>query len=314
MTRKSDLEQHIRESYRLIREYEEIQRTSDRPEEKARARRNIEEQWGLIKGYLAEYVPLCERLNLAMPEDIVEIAVTHPEPGHPPMPVGSVPAAQQSISSPGLQPKPIAQEEPMAGISSDMYRQLRKALLDCGPFGDDSQLRTIFAHPKLRPWRHNVPQAPNPAARVDTAIDFLIERHRADTQENALVLFLRVLSDRLDPADECHPRLVKLADQLEDALGGGSSTEQATRSAIRSLALDTEITSEIEEMVREDQLAEALTRLSNVEGYRREATLLIGRLNRIRKQERRGTMDRNDTNIERTKIAETILGLIPPQE
>ena len=198
----------------------------------------------------------------------------------------------------------------MADTSSDMYRQLRKVLLDCGPFGDDSQLRTIFAHPKLKPWRHNVPQAPNPAARMDTALAFLIEKRRADTQENALVLLLRVLSDRLDPADECHPRLVKLADQLEDTLGGGSSDS----TSIRSLALDAEITSEIEEMVREDQLAEALTRLSNVEGYRREATLLTGRLNRICKQERRGTMDRDDANIERTKMSEAILGLISSRE
>jgi len=76
MPRKTDLEQHIRESYKLIREYEDILRLSDNPKEQARSRRAIEEQWGLIKGYLAEYVLLCERLNLAMPGDIAEIAVT----------------------------------------------------------------------------------------------------------------------------------------------------------------------------------------------------------------------------------------------
>jgi hypothetical protein len=41
--RRADLEQSIRESYGIIREYEAIVRTSDRPEEKVRARRIIQE-------------------------------------------------------------------------------------------------------------------------------------------------------------------------------------------------------------------------------------------------------------------------------
>ena len=43
MARKDDLEQAIRESYKIIREYENIIRTSERPEEKARARRVIDQ-------------------------------------------------------------------------------------------------------------------------------------------------------------------------------------------------------------------------------------------------------------------------------
>jgi len=111
-----------------------------------------------------------------------------------------------------------------AGIPPTMYSQLREALLDCGPFGNDSQLRSVFAHAKLRPWRHNVPQAANPADRVDAVIAFLVEKQRADTKENALVLLLRVLSERLDPADECHQRLSRLVGELEGALGGGAPT------------------------------------------------------------------------------------------
>jgi hypothetical protein len=42
------------------------------------------------------------------------------------------------------------------------------------------------------------------------------------TLENALVLLLRVLAERLDPADACHQRLAKLADELESALSGGA--------------------------------------------------------------------------------------------
>lgn len=76
MGRKDDLESHIRESYDFIRQYEEIARTSDRPPEKARARREIEEQWGLIEGHLAEYQTLCQRLEKPLAEDVLEIALT----------------------------------------------------------------------------------------------------------------------------------------------------------------------------------------------------------------------------------------------
>ena len=78
MTRRSDLEQHIRESYKLIREFEDILRLSDNPKERARAQHAIEEQWELIKGYLAEYLPLCKRLGLTMPEDIAEMVARFP--------------------------------------------------------------------------------------------------------------------------------------------------------------------------------------------------------------------------------------------
>jgi hypothetical protein len=73
---KDDLENHIRESYKLVREYEDILRFSGDPKERARARRGIDDQRELIKGYLAEYLPLCQHLSLAPPEDIAEIAAT----------------------------------------------------------------------------------------------------------------------------------------------------------------------------------------------------------------------------------------------
>lgn len=111
------------------------------------------------------------------------------------------------------------------GIPTDTFSQMREALLDCGPFGDGGQLSAIFAHPKLKPWRHSVPHASSAAARVDAVIAFLIERKRADTGENALVLFLRALSERTDPADECHPRLAGLADDLGRILDSGSLSE-----------------------------------------------------------------------------------------
>lgn len=74
MSRKEDLEKNIRESYELIRQYEAIQRDSDRPEERERAERVVDEQWKLIRGSLDEYLPLCERLGATVPDDLREIA------------------------------------------------------------------------------------------------------------------------------------------------------------------------------------------------------------------------------------------------
>jgi formylglycine-generating enzyme required for sulfatase activity len=71
MSRKSDLEHHIGESYRLVREYEAIVRTSSDPKEKARAHRAIEEQWALIESYLGEYRPL---VGGVLPDDVAHVA------------------------------------------------------------------------------------------------------------------------------------------------------------------------------------------------------------------------------------------------
>jgi len=79
MGRKDDLEGHIRESYDLIRQYETIGRETDRPEERKRTRRIIDEQWDLIKGYLDEYIPLCERLRVSISDDLVEIVARFPD-------------------------------------------------------------------------------------------------------------------------------------------------------------------------------------------------------------------------------------------
>jgi len=75
MGRKDDLEHLIRDSYDIIRQYEEIVQTSSDPKEKIRAWRTMEEQREFVNGYLAQYTPLCKALNRAIPEDIAEIIV-----------------------------------------------------------------------------------------------------------------------------------------------------------------------------------------------------------------------------------------------
>lgn len=71
MLRQKDLEGNIRESYAILHEYEAILRTSDRPEEKARARRMIQEQRTLIDGYQGEYRGLT---GAALPDEVAQAA------------------------------------------------------------------------------------------------------------------------------------------------------------------------------------------------------------------------------------------------
>jgi hypothetical protein len=114
----------------------------------------------------------------------------------------------------------------MDGVPSVMYNPLKRALLDCGPFESDDALRALFVDDRLKPWRHSLPQAPSPTSRAEAIIAFLVDKRRADTKESALVLLLRVLSERHDPADECHHRLARLAEELEEALGERTPSTQ----------------------------------------------------------------------------------------
>jgi formylglycine-generating enzyme required for sulfatase activity len=70
VSRRSNLEQHIRESYALVREYEEQGRLSSDPKERARCKREIAAQWALIQEQVAELWVLGGEL----PEDIRELA------------------------------------------------------------------------------------------------------------------------------------------------------------------------------------------------------------------------------------------------
>lgn len=121
-------------------------------------------------------------------------------------------------------------------LPPDLIAPLRQALLDCGPFDDDRQLRAVFSHPRLRPWRDQLPQANTMRDRVDYTLDFLLERQASDGA-NVLVILLQVLRERANPGDACHHRLDQLAQKLEAAFRGSASPLQpGERSATRAIA------------------------------------------------------------------------------
>jgi hypothetical protein len=115
----------------------------------------------------------------------------------------------------------------MPGIPTEINKPLRKVLIECGPFDTEGALTALFAHEWLYPWRYNVPHANSPMGRVDETINFLHNKHRSDGS-NALVLLLKIISDRLDPADECYHRVIDITNKLQLAFGVSSSLGQLT--------------------------------------------------------------------------------------
>ncbi|MUG94191.1 hypothetical protein F7734_18080 [Scytonema sp. UIC 10036] len=118
----------------------------------------------------------------------------------------------------------------MAGIPSQLLNRLRQALLQCEQFASDRNLRSVFFNNEpLRPWRSNLPQADSLTSRVDNVIGFLVDKRRSDTQENALVLLLRSLSNLIDEEDERHQQLANLASEVEIALISSTTTTSLSK-------------------------------------------------------------------------------------
>ena len=103
--------------------------------------------------------------------------------------------------------------EDISSIPSNLHNSLRTTLLECGSFNTVNELRAIFVDERLSPWRNRLPEADNITVRVERTIEFLHNQYN-NVGENALVLLLDVLSERLDPTDDCHPRLANLASRF----------------------------------------------------------------------------------------------------
>lgn len=117
VSRKTDLEDSIHESYAIIRKYEIVLQTSDRPEEMARANRIAQEQWTLIEGYLKEYLALCN--GQIDSQDIKEIAISAgiQTPSGAPLKPKSEPVIQQQTAP--TQTPPSATEAPEIAPKKD---------------------------------------------------------------------------------------------------------------------------------------------------------------------------------------------------
>ncbi|MBN2005212.1 MAG: serine/threonine protein kinase [Anaerolineae bacterium] len=114
-----------------------------------------------------------------------------------------------------LQEQKRNDQDTFPGIPFDLYNKLFDTLCVCAPVNSDRELRAIFIDKRLCSWQHALPEAGSPESRIKVMISLLYNK-RSATQENGLVLFLRVLKDQTDPSDDCHQRLANLAQELEN--------------------------------------------------------------------------------------------------
>lgn len=103
------------------------------------------------------------------------------------------------------------------GIPGYLTPRLRTALRQSDVFDSDRRLRTLFADARLHPWRDALPDAHDRDERVDALLDYLYDQTNA-RGDSALILFLRVLCERINPDDALHRRLSDLADELDFTL------------------------------------------------------------------------------------------------
>ncbi len=104
--------------------------------------------------------------------------------------------------------KPVAPPPPQ-GLPGDLYDRLEMAILTCGP----SDYAPLFVDERIAPWAELFPHHHCSADTVNALIATLFPRF-STAGDNALVLFLHVLSERANPADACHRRLYLLATDL----------------------------------------------------------------------------------------------------
>jgi len=86
--------------------------------------------------------------------------------------------------------------------------------MKCDEFDDSKQLRAVFETEELIPWQDGLNIVSNKKGQVDITISYLSNKHRT-SGENALVLFLKILAERYDPADERYDLLRTIVNQLE---------------------------------------------------------------------------------------------------
>jgi hypothetical protein len=124
--------------------------------------------------------------------------------------------SKKSIQSGESEPKTTTPSQPStpSGIPAELNTRLRHVLLNCAPFASQSELQAIFVDARIHLWHNHLPEAGTTIGRVESVMDFLFHQHNA-AQENGLMLFLQVLSERLQSDDACWQELVSLARALK---------------------------------------------------------------------------------------------------
>jgi hypothetical protein len=136
MSRRQDLQDAIEQSYEIIRGYQDVVRTSSRPEEVERAQRLIGQYWALIREDLEEYRRILPDPS-TWPTDLREIAAHWLD----------LPASESNAGSPAPLPQPDPEDvipvEP-GGASSFSYIVGPPITDPRSFFGRQRELRRLF--------------------------------------------------------------------------------------------------------------------------------------------------------------------------
>ena len=85
----------------------------------------------------------------------------------------------------------------MSGIPASLLKKLKQTLLDCGPFGGQRTLISVFADDRISPWKNQVSDADTRRDRVDLFVSDFLDRKNSAGQ-NVLVLFLQAVFDQAE--------------------------------------------------------------------------------------------------------------------
>lgn len=105
------------------------------------------------------------------------------------------------------------------GIPSDLYQRLLSTLLPTGCFDTQPILTSHFVDARISPWGYRLPDATSPKDRLMGTLNFLYQQFSSNSdyvggQSNALVLFLHVIGETIDPGDRRRGEIIALAEAL----------------------------------------------------------------------------------------------------
>jgi len=113
----------------------------------------------------------------------------------------------------------------MPGIPPEIYPRLRQVLSDCDQFKSHGRLFDFFdANQPLKPWCDDLPEVDNRTERAERVMGLLVHEIRSDTQENVLLILLRLLKDQIDSIKPLHKTLSELLQELIPIFSGSSTS------------------------------------------------------------------------------------------
>lgn len=119
------------------------------------------------------------------------------------------------------------------------FTQLRTLLLSCGYFHDFRDLRGFFSsHDELtNMWQSDFYDLEDMEKQIDQIIDSLLNQKSRRTEENGLLLFLRVLSERIQWHEDgkvYYTDIMALLAQIKEIIGGGRQYNQESQESVAS--------------------------------------------------------------------------------